>query len=93
MFPLPTNSGTSPRSRGDGLARALLERLVPLRLALALLPALKATADPRVLNVTGGDKPARIDADNLQAEVGFKGLMTYTHSKSVMEAMSMIFEG
>ena len=26
---------------------------------------------------------------NLQAEQGFRGLMTYTHSKSAMEAMSM----
>jgi len=42
-----------------------------------------------VLNVTGGDKPAKVDVDNLQAEKGFKGLMTYTHSKSVMEAMSV----
>ena len=38
--------------------------------------------------VTGGDKPARVDVDNLQAEKGFKGLMTYTHSKSATEAMS-----
>lgn len=43
----------------------------------------------RVLNITGGDKPAKIDIDNLQAEKGFKGLMTYTHSKSIMEAMSV----
>jgi NAD(P)-dependent dehydrogenase (short-subunit alcohol dehydrogenase family) len=63
--------------------------LAPRRLTLALLPALKAAANPRVLNVTGGDKPARIDADNLQAEKGFKGLMTYTHSKSVLESMTM----
>ncbi len=63
--------------------------LAPRRLALGVLPALKAAGNARVLNVTGGDKPARVDADNLQAEKGFKGLMTYTHSKSVMEAMSM----
>lgn len=63
--------------------------LAPRRLTQALLPALKAAKNARVLNVTGGDKPARIDPDNLQAEKGFKGLMTYTHSKSVMEAMSM----
>jgi NAD(P)-dependent dehydrogenase (short-subunit alcohol dehydrogenase family) len=42
-----------------------------------------------VLHVTGGDKPAAIDVDNLQAKRGFSGLMTYTHSKSILEAMSM----
>lgn len=63
--------------------------LAPWRLTHALLTILKAAPQARVLNVSGGDKPARIDPDNLQAEKGFKGLMTYTHSKSVLEAMSM----
>ncbi|MFT7053765.1 MAG: NAD(P)-dependent dehydrogenase (short-subunit alcohol dehydrogenase family) [Psychromonas sp.] len=63
--------------------------LAPRRFTLALLPLLKVGKNARVLNITGGDKPALIDIDNLQAEKGFKGLMTYTHSKSVMEAMSM----
>lgn len=62
--------------------------LAPWRLTLALLPALKAAPGARVINVSGGDKPARIDPENLQAEKGFRGLMTYTHSKSVLEAMS-----
>ena len=47
--------------------------LAPWRLTRALLPALKAAPHPRVVNVSGGDKPARIDPDNLQAEKGFKG--------------------
>lgn len=65
--------------------------LAPWRLTRALCPELQAAGrSARVLNITGGDKPARIDPENLQAEKGFKGLMTYTHSKSVMEAMSMI---
>ena len=64
--------------------------LAPWRLSHALLPALKASEKARIINVTGGDKPARIDPDNIQAEKGFKGLMTYTHSKSVMECMSII---
>ena len=62
----------------------------PWRLTKALLPRLREGDKPRVVNVTGGDKPACIDPDNLQAEKGFKGLMTYTHSKSILEAMSMI---
>ena len=67
--------------------------LSPRRLTRALLPALTAASAPRVLNITGGDKPAPIDPGNLQAEQGFKGLMTYTHSKSVLEAMSMNLAG
>ncbi len=63
--------------------------LAPWRLAHALLPALKAADEGRILNITGGDKPAAIDPDNLQAEKSFRGLMTYAHSKSAMEGMSM----
>lgn len=63
--------------------------LAPYRLTYALLPALQSTSNARVINVTGGDKPAAIDPDNLQAEKGFKGLKTYAHSKSVLESMSM----
>ena len=81
--------GSELASSDDGLEMHFaVNVLAPRRLTLALLPALKA-GGARVLNVTGGDKPARIDMDNLQAEKGFKGLMTYTHSKSVMEAMSV----
>ena len=82
--------GDQRRDSEDGLEMHFaVNVLAPRRLALALLPALKKASSPRVLNVTGGDKPAEVDPDNLQAEHGFKGLMTYAHSKSVMEAMSM----
>lgn len=63
--------------------------LAPWRLTQGLLPALQAAPNARVINVSGGDKPARIDPDNLQAEKGFRGLMTYTHSKSILEALSI----
>ena len=63
--------------------------LAPWRLTRALRSMLRVPGQARVLNITGGDKPARIDPQNLQAEKGFKGLMTYTHSKSVLESMSM----
>lgn len=82
--------GSEPRTSEDGLEMHFaVNVLAPHRLTLALLPALKAAGAARVVNVTGGDKPARVDADNLQAEKGFKGLMTYTHSKSALECMSM----
>ena len=50
----------------------------------------RSGTNPRVVNVTGGEnKPGPIDTDNLQAEKGFKGLMTYGHSKSILEGVSM----
>ena len=67
----------------------------PWRLTWQLLPALKASnGDARVVNVTAGENasgsPVPINSNNLQAERGFKGLLTMAHSKSVMEAMSVI---
>lgn len=82
--------GSEPCTNEDGVEMHFaVNVLAPHRLTLALLPALEASDEARVLNITGGDKPAAIDADNLQAQKGFKGLMTYTHSKSIQEAMSM----
>ena len=82
--------GSEPRTSHDGLEMHFaVNVLAPWRLTKVLLPALSAASEARVINVTGGDKPARIDPDNLQAEKGFKGLMTYTHSKSVLESMSL----
>lgn len=83
--------GSEHQKNDDGLEMHFaVNVLAPYRLTKALLPALKASEEARVLNVTGGDKPASVDADNLQAEKGFKGLMTYTHSKSILESMSMV---
>lgn len=82
--------GSELRNSHDGVEMHFaVNVLAPWRLTLAVKPALKAAHKARVLNVTGGDKPAAIDLENLQAEKGFRGLMTYTHSKSAMEAMSM----
>ncbi len=82
--------GSTPASSDDGLEMHFaVNVLAPWRLTLALLPALEAAEHARVLNITGGDKPAAIDPANVQAEKGFRGLMTYQHSKSAMEAMSM----
>lgn len=82
--------GNAPRQSADGLEMHFaVNVLAPWRLTHALLPTLAAAPAPRVINVTGGDKPAAVDVDNLQAEKGFRGLMTYTHSKSALEALSM----
>ena len=64
--------------------------LAPYRLTHNLLSALGASDQGRVINVTGGDKPAPVDPDDLQAEKGFKGLMTYKHSKSILESVSIV---
>ena len=83
-------TGSAPTYSQDGIEMHFaVNVLAPWRLTLALLPALRAAGNARVLNITGGDKPAAVDPDNLQAEKGFRGLMTYQHSKSAMEAMSM----
>jgi len=82
--------GDQLRQSDDGLElHFAVNVLAPWRLTHALLPVLKAAPHARVINVSGGDKPGRVDPENLQAEKGFRGLMTYTHSKSVLEAMSM----
>jgi len=82
--------GSQPCQSDDGLEMHFaVNVLAPWRLTRGLVPALQLSPHARVLNVTGGDKPARVDPENLQAEKGFKGLMTYTHSKSIMESMSM----
>lgn len=59
----------------------------PYRLTHQLLSLF--SKDSRVLNVTGGEAPDAVDVDNLQAEKGFKGLITYKHSKSIAESMSV----
>ena len=69
----------------------MINVVAPRRLTIAVLPLLKAAeGKARVLNISGGDKPAAIDVDNLLGEKGFRGLMTYTHSKSILESLSMI---
>ena len=83
--------GDEMKTTEDGLETHFAINVAsPWRLTHALLPALKKAEKARVVNVTGGEeKPGPIDIDNLQAEKGFRGLMTYGHSKSVSESMGM----
>lgn len=82
--------GNTLKHNEDGLEMHFAVNVVaPWNLTHALLPKLKSSPSPRVLNTSGGDKPAAIDPTNLQAEKKFRGLMTYTHSKSILEAMSI----
>lgn len=87
--------GDEMKKNEDGLELCFAVNVVaPYRLTQQLLPLLEkgkeSSGKPsRVINVTGGDKPAPVDLDNLQAEKGFKGLMTYGHSKSILEGITM----
>ena len=83
--------GNEPRKNDDGIEMHFaVNVLAPWRLTRALSLALEAAGNARVLNITGGDKPRAIDINNLQAEKGFKGLITYRHSKNAMEAVSLV---
>merc|ERR1711916_396590 len=51
----------------DGIEMHFAVNVVaPWKLTLALLSNLKAAPGARVLNITGGDKPAAVDPSNLQ---------------------------
>ncbi|MEM9776055.1 MAG: SDR family NAD(P)-dependent oxidoreductase [Chloroflexota bacterium] len=63
--------------------------VAPYILTQRLTPALEAAKPARVLNVTGGPPRGKVDTDNLQAEKGFSGMRTYSHSKRAMETMSL----
>lgn len=91
---LVNNVGLLPPTRqltADGIEATLaVNHLAPFLLTHLLLPALKAAAPSRVINVTGGF-PARVALDNLQAETSFRGIDTYSHAKAVMMAVSYEF--
>jgi len=86
--------GNEKKASVDGLEMHFAVNVLSLwRLTHALLPALQASGSARVVNLSAGDNPpgtpVPLDVNNLQAEKGFKGLLTMAHSKSVMESMSM----
>jgi NAD(P)-dependent dehydrogenase (short-subunit alcohol dehydrogenase family) len=82
------------RNTSDGVeANFAVNVVAPYLLTLELLPLLKASAPSRVVNVTGGMPLGKIDTDNLQAEKSFLGLVSYSHAKRVMEAMSVEMAG
>lgn len=87
---LLNNAGLMPSERtlnADGVESGFaVNVLAPLRLATALLPVLKASPAPRVVTLTGGEHPARLELDNLQGERRFVGLSLYSHHKLVMMA-------
>lgn len=78
------------RETKDGVEADFAVNVVaPYLLTLELIPLLEAGTPSRVINLTGGIPVGKIDLQNLQAEKSFLGLMTYSHAKRIMEAMSL----
>jgi NAD(P)-dependent dehydrogenase (short-subunit alcohol dehydrogenase family) len=91
---LINNAGLADAKRrltADGIEADLaVNALAPFLLTQLLLEPLHASPSARVVNVTGG-VPGRIDLDNLQAERSFRGLDTYSHTKTIQMALSYEF--
>lgn len=84
-------TGKEPIYTEDGLEMSFaINVFAPYKLAQYLKPALLEADEPRIVILTGGEAPAAVDIDNLQAEKGYKGLVTYQHAKSITEAMTMM---
>jgi len=82
------NAGLMPGAverNEDGLETGFAVNVAaPLRLCHRLEPALAARA--RVVTLTGGEHPSRLDLENLQGERRFVALSLYSHHKLVMMA-------
>ena len=85
---LVNNAGLASPKRQlteDGIeSNFALNVVAPFLLTRCLMDALQAGPAGRVINLTGGDVPARLDMDNLQAELSFDGLNSYSQSKLAM---------
>ena len=64
--------------------------IAPFLLTHLLMDSLKASPSARVINLMGGDIPAKLEMDNLQAERSFDGLNSYSQSKLAM--MTVMYE-
>jgi NAD(P)-dependent dehydrogenase (short-subunit alcohol dehydrogenase family) len=93
---LINNAGLLAQERivtADGLeADFAVNVIAPFLLTHLLLDVLQASAPSRVVNVSGGMSIwGKIDLDNLQAEKSFRGLETYSQTKTVMMALAYEF--
>lgn len=72
----------------DGLeSDAAVNVMAPFLLTTLLWPTLLEASSARVVTLTGGSHPKKIDLGNLQAEQSFSGLSTYSHAKLIMMAV------
>ena len=81
---------TLQRTSDDVETNFAVNVLAPYVLTSSLTRALEAARPARVINVSGGLGTGDLDVDDLQAEKGFTGLMSYSHTKRAMEAMSVV---
>ena len=71
----------------DGLEQGFAVNVVaPFLLTHELLEPLRQSPSPRVITLTGGEHPSRVDFDNLQGEQTFEPAALYSHHKLVMMA-------
>ncbi|MBI5824795.1 MAG: SDR family oxidoreductase [Chloroflexi bacterium] len=76
----------------DGIESNFAVNVVaPFLLTHLLMDSLKASSSARVINLMGGDVPAKLDMDNLQSEHSFDGLNTYSQTKLAMMAVMYEF--
>lgn len=76
----------------DGIeANFAVNVIAPFLLTHLLLGSLKSSPAPRVITLTGGNHPARLELDNLQGERSFVGLIAYSHTKLAMMAVMYEF--
>ena len=64
--------------------------VAPYLLTTLLMENLKVAKKARVITLTGGDLPSKIDLENLQSEKSFNGLSTYSQTKMAM--MCLMYE-
>lgn len=76
----------------DGVETAFAANtMAPFILTRLLMPALRAAAPGRVVNITGGIPKGRIDLDNLQGEKSYIGKLSdthYNHTKRMIMALT-----
>ena len=85
---LINNAGLAASSRQiteEGVESNFAVNVVgPFLLTHLLLPSLQASQSARVVTLMGGDVPNKLETDNLQGELNFDGLNSYSQSKLAM---------
>jgi NAD(P)-dependent dehydrogenase (short-subunit alcohol dehydrogenase family) len=88
---LVNNAGLAAPERrvtADGLeADFAVNVLAPHLLTSLMEPLLAAAPSARVVTLAGGDHPRQLDLDDLQSELAFEGLKTYSRTKVLMMAL------
>lgn len=84
-------AGKEYKKTVDGFeANFAVNVVAPYMLTTLLMESLKASQNARVITLTGGDLPSKIQLDNIQSEKSFNGLSTYSQTKMVM--MCLMYE-